>query len=143
MVDWSATAAWITLVVTLIISIVSPVITTWMNHRFQLRLAELEAKNKEIEHHYLKKRAVIDDFIASVGKCLFRADSTALQECGQSFYAIYVYVPPSLWPDIDTLLQLITARELERAQEHISNLTKSLAGILEETSRPSQHTQSI
>lgn len=143
MVDWSATAAWITLVVTLIISIVSPVITTWMNHRFQLRLAELEAKNKEIEHHYLKKRAVIDDFIASVGKCLFRADSTALQECGQSFYAIYVYVPPSLWPNIDTLLQLITARELERAQEHFSNLTKSLAGILEETSRPSQHTQSI
>ena len=143
MVDWSATAAWITLVVTLIISIVSPVITTWMNHRFQLRLAELEAKNKEIEHHYLKKRAVIDDFIASVGKCLFRADSTALQECGQSFYAIYVYVPPSLWPNIDTLLQLITARELERAQEHFSNFTKSLAGILEETSRPSQHTQSI
>ena len=143
MVDWSATAAWITLVVTLIISIVSPVITTWMNHRFQLRLTELETKNKEIENHYLKKRAVIDDFIASVGKCLFRADSTALQECGQSFYAIYVYVPPSLWPDIDTLLQLITARELERAQEHFSNLTKSLAGILEETSRPSQHTQSI
>ena len=143
MVDWSATAAWITLVVTLIISIVSPVITTWMNHRFQLRLTELETKNKEIENHYLKKRAVIDDFIASVGKCLFRADSTALQECGKSFYAIYVYVPSSLWPDIDTLLQLITARELERAQEHFSNLTKSLAGILEETSRPSQHTQSI
>ena len=139
MVDWSATAAWITLVVTLIISIVSPVITTWMNHRFQLRLTELETKNKEIENHYLKKRAVIDDFIASVGKCLFRADSTALQ----SFYAIYVYVPSSLWPDIDTLLQLITARELERAQEHFSNLTKSLAGILEETSQPSQHTQSI
>lgn len=139
MIDWSSTAAWITLAITLSISIISPIITTWMNHRFQLQLAELEAKNKEIENHYLKKRAVIDDFIASVGKCLFRADSAALQECGQSFYAIYVYVPTSLWPDIDTLLRLITARELERAQEHFSNLAKSLSDILEETSRPNPH----
>ena len=139
MIDWSSTAAWITLAITLSISIISPIITTWMNHRFQLQLAELEAKNKEIENHYLKKRAIIDNFIASVGKCLFRADSAALQECGQSFYAIYVYVPTSLWPDIDALLRLIRAYEWEKAQEHFSNLTKSLSGILEETSRPNPH----
>ncbi|MFR2773779.1 MAG: hypothetical protein ACLTF1_12945 [Clostridium sp.] len=59
MIDWSATAAWLTLAFALIVSIVSPVITTWMNHRFQLRLAELEAKNKEIENHYLKKEQLL------------------------------------------------------------------------------------
>ena len=142
MVDWSATAAWVTLAFTLVISIVSPVITTWMNHRFQLRLSDLEAKNKEIENHYLKKREVIDDFIASTGKCLFRADAAALQECGKSFYSIYVYVPSSLWPDIDMLLKLINSREIEKAQEHFVGLAKALADVLEETDRPDQHTQS-
>lgn len=142
MVDWSATAAWVTLAFTLVISIVSPVITTWMNHRFQLRLSDLEAKNKEIENHYLKKREVIDDFIASTGKCLFRADAAALQECGKSFYSIYVYVPSSLWPDIDMLLKFINSREIEKAQEHFVGLAKALADVLEETDRPDQHTQS-
>lgn len=138
MIDWSATAAWLTLAFTLIVSIVSPVITTWMNHRFQLRLAELEAKNKEIENHYLKKRAVIDNFITSTGKCLFHADATAMQKCGESFYSIYVYVPQSLWPELDTLQELINSLEFEQAQKQFSNLIKSLADILEEKDRPNQ-----
>ena len=139
MIDWSATAAWVTLVATLIISIISPIITTRMNHQFQLQLAKLEAKNKETENHYLKKRTVIDNFITSTGKYLFRGDAEALQECGKSFYSIYIYVPQSLWPDIDALLKLINSREFEKAQKHFSNLTKSLADILEEIDRPNQH----
>lgn len=139
MVDWSATAAWITLVVTLIISIIAPIITTYMNHRFQLKLAVIDSHNKELEEHYLKKRAVIDSFISSTGKCIFRANSETLQECGEAFYSIYIYIPPSLWKDIDTLLVLIRNHSWETAQEHFSKLAKALAELLEESNRPNLH----
>ena len=136
MADWSSTASWVTLAITLALSVISPIITTWMNHRFQLKLAELDARNKEIENHYLKKRDIIEKFISATGKCLFHANDSVLRECGESFYAIYAYTPASLWPDIDRLLLMIRKREYEQAQDHFSALTKSLSGILQESGRP-------
>lgn len=136
MVDWSTTAAWITLAFTLAVSVISPIITTWMNHRFQFKMAELESHNKEIEQHYLNKRNVINSFIANVGKCLFKANNEAFRECGESFYSIYVYVPQSMWKDIDELHNLLVAYRWQDAQTHFLNVSKQLADILEESDRP-------
>lgn len=136
MIDWSTTAAWITLAFTLAVSVISPIITTWMNHRFQLKMAELESCNKEIEQHYLNKRNVINSFIANVGKCLFRTNAESLRECGESFYAIYVYIPQSMWGDIDELHRLLVGYQWEEAQTHFLKVSKQLADILEESDRP-------
>ena len=143
MIDWSTTAAWITLAFTLVISIISPLITTWMNHRFQLKMYELEACNKEIEQHYLNKRNVINSFIASVGKCIFKANSEAFRECGESFYSIYLYIPRSMWKDIDELHSLLVDYKWQQARSHFLNLSKQLADILEESDRPNPPRLSI
>ena len=79
MIDWSATAAWLTLAFTLIVSIVSPVITTWMNHRFQLQLAELEAKKERLEKEIDKRTSKID---ALKKEAVFFEDAITFQEFG-------------------------------------------------------------
>lgn len=131
MTNWTNVAQWIAIALTLIISIISPIITAYINNTFQLKMADRNAKNKEIENYYLRKRAVIDSFVATTGKCLFHATTDSLQACGESFYSIYIYVPSSLWNEIDDLLVFIRAHEFEKAQSHFAKLSKSLSDLLE------------
>ena len=131
MVDWSATAAWIMLALTLVISIISPVITTYLNNRFQLKRIKLENENKEKEVYYQKRQATIDAFISSTGKCIFLANSNSYRELGEAFYSIYLYVPSSLWPDIDKLLELANKGNWDEARKHFIKVSKSLAEISE------------
>ena len=63
-IDWSATAAWIALA----ISIISPAITTILTNRHQLKLRELDIQEKHSSTYNAARAATIEDFISKVGK---------------------------------------------------------------------------
>lgn len=135
MVDWSATAAWVTVLLTLIVSIVSPVITTFLNHRFQLKMRKLELLEHELDRFYEKKVSTIETFLSAVGKCSAFATNDLVKECGHSFYNIYLYTPVSLWSDIDRMHKLISEGNWPEVQAFLPCLSKSLAEILEKTQK--------
>ena len=139
MIDWSSTAAWITLAVTLAFSIASPVITTFMNNRFQLKMVKLNFQQKAHEDHYLKKREIIEAFVSNTGKCIFYANIEVLRQCGENFYPIYIYTPENLWSDIDEMLDLISNKNWSEAKIKFASLSKSLADVLAEADLPDQH----
>ena len=51
-VDWSATAAWISLVISITGTILGPIITTILTNRHQLKLRRLDLQEKSISEKY-------------------------------------------------------------------------------------------
>ena len=126
-IDWSATAAWIALA----ISIISPAITTILTNRHQLRLRELDIQEKHANTYNATRASIIEDFISKVGKYISYSSSTARQECAESFFLIYAYTPQSLWPFLDDLNNKIESNDFTGARELFNGISKSLACLLE------------
>ena len=111
-------------IIALVVSALSPIISSIINGKYQIKVAKLEAeeelkrKRLEIEaeaqrrYHefYEQHRAeVIERYINSVGKAIQRFASGNLQEFGESMGEVYMYIDKSLWPLLDTI-----ARKLDR-----------------------------
>ncbi|MBE5984665.1 MAG: hypothetical protein E7248_15380 [Paenibacillaceae bacterium] len=142
MIDWSATAAWITLALTLAISIISPVISTYLSNKFQLKIREYEKFDKELEQHYLEKREILQGFISNTGKLLNRRDTDSLKDYGEHFYLVYTYLPKDHWNKIDLLHQHIQSIDYELAQTSLLEISKIIAELLEESDRKNQSIRS-
>lgn len=142
MIDWSATAAWITLALTLAISIISPVISTYLSNKFQLKIREYEKSDKEIEQHYLEKREILQGFIRNTGKLLNRRDTDTLKDYGEHFYLVYTYLPKEHWNKIDLLHQHIQNTDFAAAQTSLLEISKIIAELLEESDRTNQPVKS-
>ena len=118
-IDWSATAAWIALA----ISIISPAITTILTNHHQLKLRELDIQEKHSSTYNAARAATIEDFISN-------SSSTARKECAESFFHIYAYTPQSLWPFLDDLNDKIESDDFAGAHELFNGIAKSLACLL-------------
>lgn len=139
MIDWSATAAWITLLLTLIISVISPVITTYLNYRYQLKIRKLEIQEQENDLYYSKKVSCIETFIAALGKCAVLCNREVIRECGEAFHLIYLYTSQDLWAAIDEMQLLMSANKWDEVQKKLPSLSKALAEEINK-SKP-QHQQ--
>lgn len=125
-IDWSATAAWIALA----ISIISPAITTILTNRHQLKLRELDIQEKHSSTYNAARASTIEDFISKVGKYISYSSSSARKECAESFFHIYAYTPQSLWPFLDDLNDKIESDDFAGAHELFNGIAKSLACLL-------------
>lgn len=125
-IDWSATAAWIALA----ISIISPAITTILTNRHQFKLRELDIQEKHSSTYNAARASTIEDFISKVGKYISYSSSSARKECAESFFHIYAYTPQSLWPFLDDLNDKIESDDFAGAHELFNGIAKSLACLL-------------
>lgn len=125
-IDWSATAAWIALA----ISIISPAVTTILTNRHQLKLRKLDIQEKHTSTYNAARASTIEDFISKVGKCISHPTTTTCKECAESFFHIYAYTPQSLWPFLDELNDRIESDDWTEARELFNGIAKSLACLL-------------
>ena len=125
-IDWSATAAWIALA----ISIISPAITTILTNRHQLKLRELDIQEKHTSTYNAARTSTIEDFISKVGRCVSHPSATIRKECAESFFHIYAYTPQPLWPFLDDLNGKIESGDWLAARKLFNGITKSLACLL-------------
>lgn len=94
-IDWSATAAWIALVV----AIISPVITTIISNTHQSKIKRLEI----MEQRGLK---IIEDYLAITSKEIL---TTGVSDTYRKCYAqIFLYAPKRLHKDLEELNHLIS-----------------------------------
>lgn len=129
-IDWSATAAWIALA----ISIISPAITTILANRHQLKLRKLDIHEKHTDAYTSARSIAIENFISNVGKCLAYPELSSVEKCGEHFFQVYAYVPQSLWTSLDNLYETINNKRWAEARPLFNEISKSLACLLKEES---------
>ena len=132
-IDSSTIAAFAALMVSIIGTIIGPIVTTMLTNRHQLKLRKLDIRQKNIEAYEERRFLAINTFIAKAGKCLAFQNVESVTEFGEAFHCIYQYVPTNLWNDLDEFYADITAQYWVNARIKYPPITHKLAEILKET----------
>lgn len=106
-----------------LLSILSPFITAAITARNNLKLQKLQFKHDlEIRNaeFYTRHRAdVIERFIRSAGAMIEWEDPATAKEFGTASGEIYLYVSPSLWQNIDSLLAAMRTSTAQARDEYL------------------------
>lgn len=130
--DWNATAAWIALVISLIGTIASPIITSIITNRHQLKLRKLDIEEKQISEYTEHRRCAIENFLSSTSKYLSDCQYKNIEVCGEKFFQVYSYVPQNLWESLNILYSHICEDRTDEARVLFLKISNQLAEILTE-----------
>lgn len=131
--DWGAKASWIALIV----AIISPAITTYLNNRFQLKAKSIDYKFSKQSEYYQYQKNCYENFIKFASKQIetdYKSERIEFCEC---FHKMLLYLPKSNWGEAKTLYESITNRNPD-ALEKLYCFTKTLGAQLQESWRQFQ-----
>lgn len=134
-IDWSATAAWIALVISIIGTLASPIITAIITNKHQIKLREQDIKQKTAEKYEDARTSAINSFIANTGRYLTSLNNESTEDFSKSFHIVYQYVPETMWNELDQLYKLLLNQRSgthQQALEAYSNIIRKLSAILKE-----------
>lgn len=130
-------------VAALILSVLSPLISSVINGLFRIREKKLEIvakqKEQELEFYYQHRAEVIERYISSAGKVI---QTGQIVDFGLAMGEIYIYVDKSLWPLIDNIAEYVYSDKAFGAKDDFIKLCKELsaADIRTKYKRQPQHT---
>lgn len=107
--------------IALIVSVLSPMLTSIINNRHQDKIWTRE-------HDAQHKLEVIDNYVRCTGTVLKKATSDTLSAYGNGFGEIFFYTPKSVWALIEDIDKAITSRSITpETQDKFSELCKQLS----------------
>ena len=135
LVDWNATAAWIAILVTLAITIITPALTSFLNNRFQLHLKKMELQESAENELFSKKLETYEGALRTIGNCIhyYSPDNRAI--FGEYLYKLYLYLPEEHWPVLDSLVKDFEEDAREQIWEDFLALSKILSRELNTSER--------
>lgn len=136
-VDWSATAAWIALAISITGTVLSPLVTAWLNNRQQLHMYKLKADEDRRTALNQARISSLETLIANIGKCIAHGNNQNLSDFGFSYFSAYQYISPEYWEKLDQLFSYICDCEFDAAKPLYLEITHVVSGLLKET--PQEH----
>lgn len=130
MPQWDTTIGFISVLLTLVISIITPAISTARTNRFQLKLKQIDAKQKEADVKYSKKANIYEKTLETLGRCLHYADRDNSASLGAYIYQLYLYLPQEHWPLLDSIAKNLAAGEIDNIYDLTIQLSKVLSDEL-------------
>lgn len=127
-VDWSATAAWIALVISITGTIIGPIITAILTNRHELKMYRLSISDKD----HAERRKVFYDCISSIGSFLSNPSTPSMNAFGENFHKVYIYVPIEKWPVLDSFYSTIVQKDYTAARQQQTEIIHLLSAILKE-----------
>lgn len=126
--DWSATAAWIALAISITGTIIGPIVNTILTNLHQLKIHQMESRDKLIS----ERNKVIRDCISSIGSCVAFANVDSIISCGNHFHNVYAYVPKEKWPLLDSFYQALVNQDYKTLTKLCPDIIHLLASLLTE-----------
>lgn len=114
-IDWSATAAWTALIISIVGSIIGPIISAIFTNRHQLKMHQLSSYETQLSRYNESRSKVFSDFVSCVGKCIAFCNNENLADCGAAYFQIYQYIPKTYWDSLDKLYVSLCETDLDTA----------------------------
>lgn len=130
-VDWSATAAWIALAISITGTIAGPLINTVLANRHQLKLRQLDLQEKSLSEKY----DVLKKCISEIGSCIANPDSINMSEFGRAYFPVYAYVPKQHWELLDAFYAAVNSPDFDNAEQMHPQIIHLLSELLKESLR--------
>lgn len=126
--NWFDMAPWIAIALTLILSIITPLLTQIANNKFHLKQQKLKDNQTKQEEKY----KVYKEFAECVGSCISYATAEKVQAAGASIQKMYFFIPEEHWKDLDALFSLLRKKEWDKAEVLMKDLSRTAASLLNE-----------
>ena len=113
-IDWSGIAS----TIALITAIISPIITTILNNRHQIKMHNI--------NFYESHRAeAIENYLKATGYAI-QDQSSLSEQYGKHLAEIYLYLPEELWDYIDKIDAFLRQSQFDAAKSNFISLCKAL-----------------
>ena len=122
--SWENLAPWITIAITLALSILVPLFTQIANNSHQRKL---QKEQREYEQSQ-RKREVYENFLLSVGNSVMTRDN--LGEAGASIYEMYIYAPKEWHGKIDSISYNLHKYQWEIVRNLLEEVSKLISDEL-------------
>ena len=134
--EWNDLAPWITIAITLALSILVPLFTQIANNSHQRKM-----QREKMEYEQRQKRIIVyEDFLKNVGAAITEASKENLALAGASVANMYIFVPTDWWNDLDMLQNLLMHYKWDEAENILKKLSRLIAEEIE-TGRRKNHDQ--
>lgn len=129
-------------VAALVLSALSPLITSLIGGIFRLKEKSLDINERqndqEIEFYYRHRAEVIEQYIKAAGQVIERGSGQNEEKFGATMGEVYLYVDESLWPLLDSITDYIHTDRNASAKEDLIKLCKALSSTNIRTKDQSQ-----
>lgn len=125
-IDWSATAAWVAVIISVVGTVVGPIATAVLTNRHQLKIRKLELRQNERD----KRITSIWNCISGIGSVLACPSVENLSFFGQTFPVAYTILPEKYWPLLDDFLISVSNSRFPHAKEISTEIIHLLSDLL-------------
>lgn len=137
-VDWSATAAWIALVISILGTILSPIITSRMNNRHELKTYKLKRSEERNDKILQYRIDICNSFISNVGKYISVRRRSSYDDLGSSYFAVYQFLSSEQRLQFNEFFDSITEEDWAYAISHYDYIINTVTELLKETRQQPQ-----
>lgn len=118
----------------LIASIFSPIATNFINNRHQYKMHKLDIEESRISSAAVARRAVLESFVANIGKCIADPTTDNHAEFGTSYFVAYQYIPKKYWGRLDQLYKKMREDRIDEALDSYYDIIAVVAETLKSSS---------
>ena len=116
-----------------ICAIVSPIFTNILNNRHQLKIKELELKQRNYENTIIYRRKIFENYLKYAGRCIAYSDQSALKDYGEYYLLALLYAPDDLRQEMTIVHNLMSEYHWKQATPLFENITSQIDTILKTT----------
>lgn len=110
-------------VIVALCAIISPILTTIINNRYQIEIKRIELSQQEYRESVLYYRNVYENYLKHAGRCIYFADQDAQKDYGEYYYSALMYAPQDIQTDMIKANNLM----LENKFDDASNIIEIIA----------------
>lgn len=116
-------------VIVALCAIISPILTSIINNRYQIKLKRMELSKQEYRDAVLYQRNVYEKYLKHAGRCIYYADADAQKDYGEYYYSALMYAPPDIQSDMVAANKLMMENRYDEASVLIEGLTAKIHAI--------------
>lgn len=117
-------------VIVALCAIISPILTTIINNRYQMKVKKLEAEQRFYEDTIVRKRTIFENYLKAASRCAIRAKGEYLAEYGEYYISAFIYAPSDIRTDMINIHNLMTEYKWIEAIPLIEELTPKIADLI-------------
>lgn len=114
-----------------LIALISPIITTLLNNRHQLKIRKLELEQKQSENSVLYKRNIFENYVSSLSKLTANPTNESLSEYGKCYSLAYMYLPESIQGDMSKINGIVMIRDWDSIPPLLENMIPKIHKVLQ------------
>ena len=112
-------------------AILSPIITSIINNRHQLKIKKLELQEKRCENTIFYQRTIFENYLKYSGECITSANSEAFRKYGEYYLIALMYVPDDMRNKMIEANTMMKLKDWSGAQIIYEELAPMLCSLLQ------------